>query len=142
MAAALRNGLQALHRVEKLRFWRILFNGVAIASLFAIVENGQATLGKIAYDEAYSKYSPGVLIILDATADFFADPAIFLADSNAIPDHPMINRIWRDRIGIANVMVAGHRTGALRFAATLTAEKLRLALRKQVKTLYHKIRTN
>jgi Acetyltransferase (GNAT) domain len=138
MAEALRESLTALHATGKLRFWRTTLDGKAIAALFAIVENGQATLGKIAFDEAWAKYSPGVLVILDATADFFADPAIHLADSNAIPDHPMINRIWRDRITMANIMVAGPATSRLRFQATLTAEKLRVSLRNRAKSVYQR----
>ncbi len=138
LAAALRESLAALQVIGKLRFWRITLDGKAIAALFAIVENGQATLGKIAFDEAFAKYSPGVLVILDATADFFADPAIHLADSNAIPDHPMINRIWRDRITMANILVAGPATSNLRFQATLTAEKLRVSLRNRAKSVYQR----
>jgi Acetyltransferase (GNAT) domain len=138
LAEALREGLAAIHCSGKLRFWRITLDGRAIAALFAIVENGQATLGKIAFDEAFAKYSPGVLVILDATADFFADPHIHLADSNAVPDHPMINRIWRDRITMANIMVAGADTSNLRFKATLTAEKLRVSLRNRVKSVYQR----
>jgi Acetyltransferase (GNAT) domain len=110
MASAMGNGLRAMHDKGRLRFWQINFDGKAIASLFALVDDGEATLGKIAYDESFAKYSPGVLIILDATQSLFAEPDLELADSNAIPGHPMIDRIWRDRIACADVLLAGTST--------------------------------
>ncbi len=136
----LRDGLATLHRQDKLRFWRIVHNGKPIAALFAIVENGQATLGKIAYDEAFSKYSPGVLLILDATEDFCTDSAITLADSNAVPDHPMINRIWRGRMDIADLMVFPPHMGTITIAIYLAAERTRLKLRSLAKLALNQLK--
>jgi CelD/BcsL family acetyltransferase involved in cellulose biosynthesis len=107
---ALRAGLDAMHRAGRLKFWQLNFEGQPIASLFALTDDGEATLGKIAHAHAFAKYSPGVLIILDATAALFADDAMIRADSNAIPDHPMINRIWRDRLESMDVLLAGPST--------------------------------
>jgi Acetyltransferase (GNAT) domain len=140
LAAALREGLSSLFRNGKLRFWRLVFDGKAIASLFAFVEKGRATLGKIAFDEAFSKSSPGVMIIIDATADFFADPAIHVADANAIPGHPMIDRIWRDRLEMVDVMAAGPGVPEFKFKAILHAEMLRIALRRFAKSMYYRVK--
>jgi hypothetical protein len=140
MTLTLRQSLAASRASGKLRFWRMMAGDQAIASLFAFVEKGRATLGKIAHDEAFSKFSPGVLIVLDATADFFADPAVQMADANAIPGHPMIDRIWRDRLPMANLMVAGSRVSPLRFKALLRAEKLQFQLRSQLKSMYYRIK--
>ena len=112
---ALEAGLDAMHRAGRLKFWQINFNGEAVASLFALTDDGEATLGKIAHANAYAKYSPGVLIILDATAALFADKTIIRADSNAIPGHPMIDRIWRDRIECIDVLLAGPSTPTAAF---------------------------
>jgi CelD/BcsL family acetyltransferase involved in cellulose biosynthesis len=137
---ALRQGLAALHKSGSLRFWRIVKAGQPIAALFAIVENGQATLGKIAYDESFAKYSPGVLLILEATEHFFQSPDITFADSNAVPDHPMINRIWRDRMTVVDLMIAPPNMSSARFELSVCAEKYRNALRLLAKTTYQKIR--
>jgi CelD/BcsL family acetyltransferase involved in cellulose biosynthesis len=107
---ALQAGLEAMHRAGRLKFWQINFNDEPIASLFALTDDGEATLGKIAHAQAYAKYSPGVLIILDATAALFSDKTMIRADSNAIPDHPMIDRIWRDRIECVDALLAGPST--------------------------------
>lgn len=140
LTSALREGLLPLFQNGKLRFWRLVIEGKAIASLFAFVEKGRATLGKIAFDEAYSKFSPGVMIIIDATADFFADSTIHVADANAIPGHPMIDRIWRDRLEMVNIMVAGKRVSAVTFKAVLLAETRRIALRKFIKSMYYRVK--
>ena len=104
---ALAAGLKAMHAHGRLRFWEFSVDGKVLASLFALVDGGEATLGKIAHDEAWGKFSPGVLIILEATQDLFAEEGLCLADSNAMPGHPMIDRIWRDRIPARDVLVAG-----------------------------------
>jgi CelD/BcsL family acetyltransferase involved in cellulose biosynthesis len=79
----------------KLRFWKLSLNGKPIAIMHAIVDGNQAWLHKIAYDEAYAKFSPGVLLVLHATEKLFAEIGLVLVDSCAIPGHPMIENIWR-----------------------------------------------
>lgn len=128
-AQALHKIAEAMHARGALRFWRIRLNDKTLGTLFAIVEVGQAWLGKIAYDEAFARFSPGVMVIFDATESLFAEPGLKLADSCAIPDHPMINNIWRDRLEMADVLVAGPSVSSLRFNATAAAENLRHKLR-------------
>jgi CelD/BcsL family acetyltransferase involved in cellulose biosynthesis len=110
-------GLTAMHCNGRLKFWQINLDGRPIASLFALVDDGEATLGKIAHDEDFAKYSPGVLIILDATATLMGQQELRLADSNAMPNHPMIDRIWRDRITCADILLAGPSTPSPVFTA-------------------------
>ena len=110
-------GLKAMHSNGRLKFWQINLDGRPIASLFALVDDGEVTLGKIAHDEDFAKYSPGVLIILDATAALMGQPGLVLADSNAMPNHPMIDRIWRDRIACADMLLAGPSTPSAVFTA-------------------------
>jgi CelD/BcsL family acetyltransferase involved in cellulose biosynthesis len=109
-AKALEAGLLAMHQLDKLKFWQINLDDKPIASLFAIHDDGEVTLGKIAHADEFAKYSPGVLIVLDSTADLLADSTLMRADSNAIPGHPMIDRIWRDRIECIDVLLAGPST--------------------------------
>jgi CelD/BcsL family acetyltransferase involved in cellulose biosynthesis len=109
-AKALEAGLRAMHARGRLKFWQINFDGQPIASLFAIIDDGEVGLGKIAYAENVAKYSPGVMIILDATQDMLSSGQYVRADSNAIPGHPMIDRIWRDRIECMDVLVASPQT--------------------------------
>ncbi len=137
---ALREALGNLHTAGKLRFWRLQLNGKSIASLFAIVEGTQAWLGKIAYDENFAKFSPGALIILDCTESFFAEPAIIQIDSRAVPNHPLIDRIWRDRLPMISVFVAPETISKARFNFIVAFAKLKMHWRSRIRDLYYKAR--
>ncbi len=66
---------------------------------------------KIAYDEAYKAYSPGVLLELELMERFRSDSSLVRLDSCAIPEHFMINRLWKQRRPIIDLAIS---TGALR----------------------------
>jgi CelD/BcsL family acetyltransferase involved in cellulose biosynthesis len=68
MADALREMADGLALDGALRMWRLALDGRAIAVMFAVVEQDTAWLGKIAFDETFAAYSPGVLLVLDAIA--------------------------------------------------------------------------
>lgn len=138
VAAALVEGLAGLAAAGKLRFWKVVLDGQPIAMLFAIVEGQQAWLGKIAHDETLNRFSPGVQVILHATEQLFAE-GIVQADSCAVPDHPMINHLWRGRLRVADVMIAAPTVSALSFTTTVQAERLRRRLRSIAKSTYHRL---
>ena len=140
LQSALMESCQLLGAAGKLRFWKLVLNGKPIAIMNAIVDGDQAWLGKIAYDENYAKFSPGVLLILFATEKLFAESRIKLVDSCAIPGHPMIENIWRDRIEMADVIIAPKSIGTKRFTLTVTAEKLRRSVRGLVRDIYYHLR--
>ncbi len=69
---------------------------------------------KIAFDEDYAHFSPGVLLEIENIHRLHARPQIEWMDSCAIPDHFMINRLWPARRGIQSVVVStGRRFGDL-----------------------------
>ena len=137
---AIQEACANLHQSRKLRFWSLKLDGKAIATLFAIVEGDQAWLGKIAYDESFAKYSPGVQIILDSTEALFSETQIKQIDSSAIPDHPMIDRIWRDRIEMVNVFIAPDSVSKLRFNTTVKLEQQRVHWRGIARSLYYRLK--
>lgn len=130
---ALSAGLRAMHAAGRVKFWQINFDDQAIASLFALVDDGEVTLGKIAHDEAFAKSSPGVLIILDATATLMGQTGLTLADSNAKPGHPMIDRIWRDRIACMDVLLSGPATPTPMFRLLSSYTGMHFAARDKAK---------
>lgn len=78
---------------------------------------------KIAYDEEFAKYSPGVQLEV-ANIDRLHRPSRDgvvpprWMDSCAIPDHPMINRLWSERRVIRRLAVStGNRAGDVLLAA-------------------------
>lgn len=140
LAQALREAAQALHHVGKLRFWSLKFNGKAIATLYAVVEGDQAWLGKIAYDESFAKYSPGALIILDCTESFFSEPQVKTVDSTAIQGHPLIDRIWRNRLAMISVFVAPASLSASKFKFIVILAKAKHKTRNLIRDFYYKLR--
>jgi hypothetical protein len=60
---------------------------------------------KIAFDEDFSYYSPGMLLELENIRLLHSDPRIEWMDSCATPEHPMINRLWHDRRAIRSLLI-------------------------------------
>jgi len=75
------------------------------ASGIVLRHQSRAFFFKLAVDERFAKYSPGVQLTLDLTRHLCADPDITSADSTASADHPMINPIWRGRFAIGDVLI-------------------------------------
>lgn len=67
-----------------------------VAMLVNLLAGDGALSFKIAYDESYARFSPGILIE-KANLQRLSDPAFGWMDSCAVEDHPMINSLWRDR---------------------------------------------
>jgi hypothetical protein len=61
---------------------------------------------KIAYDESLARFSPGVQAMMKLTDVLLDDTTMAFADSCATPDHPMIDHLWRERIAMADLMIA------------------------------------
>jgi CelD/BcsL family acetyltransferase involved in cellulose biosynthesis len=137
VAGCLKEALHALAEENCLRFWKLSLDGKAIAIMFAIVHGEQAWLGKIAYDEVFAKFSPGALLILDATESLMSDHSIKLVDSCAIPGHPLIDNIWRDRIKMADVLISAADTASITFKAMVMAETLRRRGRVKLRDAYY-----
>lgn len=78
----------------------------AIAGLIILTAGSEAVTWKIAYDEDFAKFSPGVLLMIEATRYLLGDPTISRTDSSAIPDHPMINHLWPDRMAVADLVIS------------------------------------
>jgi CelD/BcsL family acetyltransferase involved in cellulose biosynthesis len=133
---------EALHRLAaegSLRLWKVVFDGKPIAMMSGLVKGSQGWLGKIAYDEAFAKYSPGVMLVLDATERLIDKERLALIDSCAIPHHLMINNIWRDRLALCDVMIQGPGLSSALFHVLLKAETGRRQLRASAKALFYRI---
>ena len=88
---------------------------------------------KTAYDERLAGYSPGVLLTLDLSRRLEREPGVTLVDSCAMPNHPMIDRLWPARIEIADFAVAADPAGARRFAMAIALIRLREWARGRLK---------
>lgn len=112
-------------------------NGRPIAMGIVLCSNDTAFFWKTAYDEAYAKYSPGVLFSVEMTRRMIANGAHNLINSCAIPDHPMIDHIWRERIVMGEYCTATLNARAKYFASMVSRETSRRRLRGAVKRAYY-----
>lgn len=99
---------EAIHRLSENDFCRVhelTLKGKTIASLIVFVENGIAYTWKTAYDENYSAFSPGTLLVMDVTRTHLDDPNIVMTDSCAVPDHPVMSRLWNERTPFGTMII-------------------------------------
>lgn len=99
---------EAIHRMAERDLCRIhmlTLDGAPIASLVVFVESGIAYAWKTAFDEAWSAYSPGALLLMDVTRSHLDDPNITATDSCAVPDHPVAGRMWTERRSLATLVL-------------------------------------
>lgn len=88
----------------RLDFLRLDLGGTAVAMLATFRCPPGRFAFKTAFDEAYARFSPGVLIQRENLAILF-DSEIAWTDSCAAEDHPMIDSLWRERRSIVRVSV-------------------------------------
>ncbi len=104
---------------------RILVDGTAIAAAIVLRSGRQAWFWKIAYDEGFARFSPGVMLSVALTDELLEDPTIERTDSCATADHPMIDHLWRERLAMGDRLVAVQPQARFRLAKSL--ERLRCA---------------
>ena len=69
---------------------------------------------KIAYDEGYARFSPGVLLEIENIRLLHGRADVEWMDSCAEPNHFMMNRVWTERRTIIDLVVStGRRSGDL-----------------------------
>ena len=125
---------------ERLRFWQLDMDDRPVASLFGFLAGSTLWLGKIAYDETQARHSPGALLMIEATRHILRDEAITFADSSADPDHPMIDHLWKERLEMADILLAAPHLSSAAARSVIAAEKTRRALRDRAKRAWHALR--
>lgn len=116
---------------DRLDFLRLDLDGVPLAMLVNFITPPGAFSFKIAFDEGFARFSPGVLLQLENLA-VLERPEVDWMDSCAVEDHPMINSLWSARRSIARVTVplAGARRKAM-FRLCRTVENASAVLRRR-----------
>jgi CelD/BcsL family acetyltransferase involved in cellulose biosynthesis len=119
-ASALRDG----HAAGKVAITALRLDSRAIAMLVTLLSGSGGFSFKTAFDETYSRFSPGVLLQRESL-DIAAAHSLDWIDSCAAPDHPMIDSLWRERRAILRLTLPlPGAANKARFAATMTAQRL------------------
>ena len=104
-AAFAREAVHRLSEQDMCRVHSLTLDGRVIACLIVFVEAGIAYTWKTAYDETLAQFSPGTLLMIDVTEQHLDDPNIMATDSCAVPDHPVMSRLWSERKPIGTIVV-------------------------------------
>ncbi len=127
--AFFRDALTGAWHAERLEILRLDLDERPIAMLVNFRTAPGAFSFKIAFDEEFARYSPGVLIQLENYA-VLDSPEIAWTDSCASADHPMINSLWAERRTIVRLSVplSGLRRRSI-FALVRLAERTAATIR-------------
>jgi CelD/BcsL family acetyltransferase involved in cellulose biosynthesis len=105
---AIMQGAASRDRLQALGLFR---DGFPIAMKINFVCSPGSFAFKIAYDESLAKFSPGVQLELENIRVLHDEAGVQWMDSCASADHPMINRLWRERSIIQHHLIS---TGTVR----------------------------
>ena len=130
----------ALAADGNVRIDRLMQNNHPLASTITLRNGTSAWFWKIAYDEDFSRHSPGVQATLDLTERLLAEPDVLRADSCATADHPMIDHLWRERLALGDLLIAPSRSALAHFRLARRLEPLRRALIVAAKTVRASVR--
>jgi len=104
-AAFAREAINGLAEIDSVRIHSLALDGEPIASMIVFVSSGEAWTWKTAYDETYARYSPGKLLVDRLTEWHLDDLNILRTDSCAIPDHPVMSRMWTEREPMGTMVI-------------------------------------
>lgn len=127
VAAFVEKAIQGLAATHQARVDRMLLDGRPIASTLTLSSGDTAWFWKTAYDETFRKHSPGLQLAAHLTAELLRDPSISRADSCAAGGHPMIDRLWRERLTVSDRLLCVRPEAGIVFSFACRMERLRRA---------------
>jgi CelD/BcsL family acetyltransferase involved in cellulose biosynthesis len=119
------SAVTALAREGKARIARLTAAGRPVAALVTLQSGTTAWCWKIAYDEAFARFSPGVQLLTDMTQALLDDTGVTRADSCATAGHPMIDHIWRERLALADHLLRNGPQHGFAFSLACRLEHMR-----------------
>ena len=134
LATFTRTAMRRMAGLSQCRVDMMLLDGKPIAIGLVLLSHDQAFFWKIAFDEDYAFCSPGAQLTVLLGHSLAQDAGINVADSCAIPDHPMIDHLWVDRREIIDLFVG---SGDLaQFQRAVQKEQTRRNLRRIAKSAF------
>lgn len=108
--------------------------GKPVAMVVSLAAGATAYTWKMAYDETYARFSPGVQLMLDVPKALFSDATVMRVDSCAAAHH-MIDHLWSGRLAVGTLVI-GPPGGSLMHRLGLAAARAEVAAR----ALAHRLR--
>jgi hypothetical protein len=122
----------------KCRIDSLDFKGRPIAMAIVLQSGDRAFYWKTTYDERFALYSPGVQLTLELTQTQRETLSVSLTDSCAMPGHPMIDHLWKDRLAMADIVLPLCPPRSIAFVLGHWREIAHRSLRRTAKSLYHR----
>jgi CelD/BcsL family acetyltransferase involved in cellulose biosynthesis len=136
----LETAVSGLAASGKARVDLLLSGDRPIAATITLLSGDRAWCWKTAYDEGFARYSPGLQLVFELSRNLLALEWLAQADSCAVPDHPMINPIWRERLVISDLLIAVKPNSALAFGLACGAEAARRKMLSGAKAVLRRLR--
>jgi CelD/BcsL family acetyltransferase involved in cellulose biosynthesis len=138
--AFMREAVTALAAKGDARVDRLVHDGRPVASSITLRSGNAAWFWKIAYDEGFARFSPGLQLTLDLTRDLLADASLAHADSCATAGHPMIDHLWSERLALVDTLIAPGASRA-QFRVARRLETLRRVVIAAAKSARNKMKS-
>ncbi len=117
-----RDALRGAAKAGKLERLTLHVSDKPVAMLASFVTPPGAFAFKTTFDEDYARFSPGVLLQCE-NLKILDNPNVEWTDSCAAADHPMIDRIWREKRSIVRLSIGiGGKVRQIAFRQLLRAE--------------------
>lgn len=139
LATFVRSATRLLAREGKCHIHSLELEGRPIAMGIVIKSRGRAYFWKIAYDETLRSQAPGIQLAYALTKTQTAQRDLDMTDSCAIAHHPMIDRVWPDRLAIGDLMIQTRPDRADGFSKVCGREELRRKIRSLVKNAANRL---
>ena len=139
-ATFMRHATTALAARGECQIATLRAGAIPVAAGVVLRHQDRAFWFKVGVDERFAKYSPGVQLALALTRQLCADPDISLADSTALPGHPMIEPIWRGRLPIGEAVIPLYRNDPI-VALAVAGIRALMRGRAQIRHVVRKLRT-
>lgn len=81
------------------------------AMLFTLRSGRHLAAFKTSYDERHAAYSPGMRLMMEATRRTLDEPGTRRLDSCARPGHPVVDRLWPERLPVVQLNIPTRHAG-------------------------------
>jgi CelD/BcsL family acetyltransferase involved in cellulose biosynthesis len=129
LSTFLRSSTRMLARERLCKIYALRLDGRPVAMGIVIESQGRSFWWKIAYDERFGAHMPGMQLAHEITKAQLARPEIELTDSCSQANHPMIERIWPDRLTVCDYAVQLQRDREIEFLKSCRISRRRASLR-------------